>query len=71
VASLSAKENQSLAEEFSFEATRILQERSRRETLAGFGLPRVEVDFDPGGIDQGALFGIAEQLSKQLSTEVG
>ncbi len=70
IASLTPRQNEMLAAEFASEAARILQERSRRETLASFGVPMVEVDFDPGGIDEGALFGIADQLSKQLSDEV-
>jgi anion-transporting ArsA/GET3 family ATPase len=70
VPSLSARQNQSLAEEFATEAARILQERARHATLATFGVPLAEIDFDPAGIDETALFGIADQLAKQRSEEV-
>ncbi|HET9874009.1 MAG TPA: ArsA-related P-loop ATPase [Propionibacteriaceae bacterium] len=62
---------QALAEEFALEAARILSERARHEVLTSLGVPLAEIDFDPAGIDEGALFGIADQLAKQLSDEVG
>ena len=39
--------------------------------LTGLGLPLAAVATDPGGIDESALFGIAEQLRDQLGLEVG
>lgn len=62
--------NRALTDEFAVEASRMLQEGARRQALLELGLPLAEVTFDPGGIDEGALFGIAEQLGAQLVAEV-
>ncbi len=37
---------------------------------AWLGVPLAEVSFDPDGIDEGALFHIADQLGAQLTAEV-
>ena len=70
VPGLSAEQNEALAGEFAYEAARMLQEDTRRDILRELGLPLVEVSFDPGGIDEGALFDVAEQLTRQLPAEV-
>lgn len=61
--------NTALAEEFAIEATRTLDHRRHRVTLDGFGTTVAEVDFDPGGIDENAVFAIADQLRDQISLE--
>ncbi|GAA2092254.1 ArsA-related P-loop ATPase [Microlunatus panaciterrae] len=70
VPGFSARENAALAAEFSTVASRIQLERECHESLAGLGLPLVEVTYDAAGIDEGALFGIADQLAAQLPAEV-
>jgi anion-transporting ArsA/GET3 family ATPase len=66
---LTAAQSQALAEEFAVEAARTLQQLERRDRLHTWGLPVVEVAFDSAGIDDGALFTIADQLAGQLATE--
>jgi anion-transporting ArsA/GET3 family ATPase len=66
---LSVKQNQALASEFAVEAARTLQEQQRHDRLTALGLPLVEIAFDHGGIDEGAIFAIAEQLTDQMSLE--
>ena len=66
---LTIKQNQALASEFAIEAARTLQEQQRLDRLAALGLPLVEIAFDHGGIDEGAIFAIAEQLIDQMSLE--
>ena len=51
------------------EAARTLQERYRHDRLTELSLPLIQIDFDPGGIDEAAIFGIADQLSDQLPLE--
>jgi anion-transporting ArsA/GET3 family ATPase len=70
VPGLSVAQNTALAGEFAVEAGRTLQENGRRQILEELGLPLAEVSFDPDGIDEGALFHIADQLGAQLKTEV-
>ena len=70
VPGLNLMQNQALGREFEVEAARMLRESRLRGTLAQLGLPVVEVSFDPGGIDEGALFGVAEQLVAQLPDEI-
>jgi anion-transporting ArsA/GET3 family ATPase len=70
VPGLSELQNKTLAAEFSVEAARTLHQGERRETLRRLGLPLVEVSFDAAGVDEGALFSIADQLTDQLSAEV-
>jgi anion-transporting ArsA/GET3 family ATPase len=70
VPGLSPADNEILAAEFAVEAARRLQESQRRDILCELGLPLVDVRFDAGGIDDGALFAIAQQLGNQLPAEV-
>lgn len=62
-------DNKALAAEFGAEATRTLDHRRLRTVLDGFGKPVAEVAFDPGGIDETAVFAIADQLRAQLALE--
>ncbi|HEY0239172.1 MAG TPA: ArsA-related P-loop ATPase [Friedmanniella sp.] len=62
-------QNAALAAEFAVEASRTLEQQVRHERLAQLGLPLVQVDFDPLGIDAESLVGIAEQLTDQLALE--
>jgi anion-transporting ArsA/GET3 family ATPase len=71
VPGLSAKQNAALADEFAVEAARTLQQQQLHHRLTDLGLPLAQVDFDPAGIDEGAILGIAEQLRDQLSLETG
>ena len=70
VPGLTTKENSALAAEFAVEAARTLQERQRHDRLTALSLPLIQIDFDAGGIDEAAVFGIAGQLSDQLSLEL-
>ena len=69
VPSLTIKQNQALAAEFAIEAARTLQEQQRHDRLTALGLPLTQIAFDPGGIDESAIFTIAEQLTDQMSLE--
>ena len=69
VPGLTVKHNQALASEFAIEAGRTLQEQQRHDRLTALGLPLVQVAFDHGGIDEGAILAIAEQLTDQMSLE--
>ena len=62
--------NLSLAEEFAAEATRIQLQRRCHQRLVDLGLPLVEVDHDPDGIDESSLFAIADSLCRQLRAKV-
>jgi anion-transporting ArsA/GET3 family ATPase len=66
---LTTKQNQALADEFAIEAAQTQQQQQRHDRLAALGLPLAQVAFDPGGIDDGAIFTIAEQLTDQMSLE--
>ena len=66
---LTVKQNQALASEFAIEAARTLQEQQRHDRLTALGLPLIQVAFDHGGIDEGAILAIAEQLTDQMSLE--
>lgn len=70
VDALSARQNSALSAEFALEATRILQEQQRRDTLATFGVPVLDIVADPAGIDEAALFQLADQLAGQLDTQL-
>jgi anion-transporting ArsA/GET3 family ATPase len=65
-----AQHNTALAAEFAVEASRTLEQQVRHDRLQQLGLPLVQVDFDPLGIDAESLFGIAEQLTDQLALEL-
>jgi len=69
VPGLTIKQNKALATEFAIEAARTLQEQQRGARLTALGLPLVEIAFDHEGIDEGAIFAIAEQLTDQMSLE--
>jgi anion-transporting ArsA/GET3 family ATPase len=69
VPGLSLQQNAALAAEFAIEATRTRQQRDRHRRLKQLGLPLVDVNFDAAGVDQSALFLIAEQLHEQLALE--
>jgi anion-transporting ArsA/GET3 family ATPase len=69
VPGLSARQNAALADEFAVEAARIRQQQQRHHRLTDLGLPLAQVGFDPAGIDEGAIFAIAEQMREQLSLE--
>jgi anion-transporting ArsA/GET3 family ATPase len=69
ISGLTIKQNQALATEFAIEAARTLQEQQRHDRLTTLGLPLAQVAFDPGGIDEGAILAIAEQLTDQMSLE--
>jgi anion-transporting ArsA/GET3 family ATPase len=69
VPGLTIKQNQALASEFAIEAARTLQQEKRHDQLSALGLPLAQVAFDPGGIDEGAILQIAEQLTDQMSLE--
>ena len=69
VPGLTVKQNQALASEFAVEAARTLQEQQRHDRLTALGLPLMQIPFDPGGIDEGAIFAIAEQLTDQVALE--
>ncbi|SDV03680.1 Anion-transporting ATPase, ArsA/GET3 family [Microlunatus sagamiharensis] len=61
--------NRALAAEFAVEASRTLEQQVRHDRLLRLGLPLVQVDFDPLGIDAESLFAVAEQLTDQLALE--
>ena len=69
VPGLTIKQNQALASEFAIEAARTLQQEKRHDQLSALGLPLAQIAFDPGGIDEGAILAIAEQLTDQMSLE--
>ena len=69
VPGLTVKQNEALASEFAIEAARTLQEQQRHDRLTALGLPLAQIAFDPGGIDEGAIFAIAEQLTDQMILE--
>ncbi|HEX3198845.1 MAG TPA: ArsA-related P-loop ATPase [Propionibacteriaceae bacterium] len=69
VPGLTIKQNQALASEFAIEAGRTLQEQQRHDRLTALGLPLAQIAFDPGGIDEGAILAIAEQLTDQMNLE--
>jgi anion-transporting ArsA/GET3 family ATPase len=71
VPGLSARQRTALADEFAVEAARTLQQQQRHHRLTDLGLPLAQVDLDPAGIDEGAIFGIADQLRDQLRLETG
>jgi anion-transporting ArsA/GET3 family ATPase len=69
VPGLTIKQNHALAVEFAIEAARTLQEQQRHDRLTALGLPVAQIALDPEGIDESAIFTIAEQLTDQMSLE--
>ena len=69
VPGLTTQQNRALTASFALEAARTLSERERHQRLTALGLPLVEVALDPSGIDEAAVFAIAEQLRGQLRLE--
>jgi anion-transporting ArsA/GET3 family ATPase len=69
VPGLTIKQNHALAVEFAIEAARTLQEQQRHDRLTALSLPLAQIALDPGGIDESAIFTIAEQLTDQMSLE--
>ena len=69
VPGLTIKQNQALAAEFAIEAARTQQEQQRHDRLTALGIPLAQIAFDPGGIDDGAILTIAEQLTDQMNLE--
>jgi anion-transporting ArsA/GET3 family ATPase len=69
VPGLAACDNAALAAEFAVEAARTLQQRARRTTLEGLGVPVADIPFDAAGVDLGALSSIAARLHDQLQLE--
>lgn len=63
---LSNAQSKALAVEFGIDAERSLAERDCYRRLQSLQLPLVDVPHDPGGIDEGALFGIGDLLAAQL-----
>jgi anion-transporting ArsA/GET3 family ATPase len=70
VRGLTDRQNRLLTAEFADEAERTLQQRERHLRLTSLGVLLAEVAFDPAGIDEAALFSIAEQLQEQIDLEV-
>jgi hypothetical protein len=70
VRSLTDRQNRLLTAEFADEAARTLQQRERHLRLTTLGVPLAEIAFDAAGIDEAALFAIAEQLQEQIDLEV-
>ncbi|NNG19628.1 ArsA family ATPase [Naumannella sp. ID2617S] len=60
-----------LANELATEAAWIREERQCQELLRTPRLPLALIPADPGGIDQAALFQIADELRAQLPEELG
>jgi anion-transporting ArsA/GET3 family ATPase len=69
VRGLNDQQNRLLTVEFADEAARTLQQRDRHRRLTSLGVPLAEIAFDPAGIDEAALFGIADQLRDQVRIE--
>ena len=69
VRGLSPKQNLALAAEFAVGAENALQQQRRHERLGKLSVPLVQIDFDPGGIDEGSILAIADQLTGQLELE--
>lgn len=70
VPGLSSGANQLLAAEFAQDAERMLAESECRRRLVKLGLPLVDVELDPAGVDETSLFAIAETLAAQLQSEI-
>jgi anion-transporting ArsA/GET3 family ATPase len=69
VPGLTVSQNNALATDFALTAANIRQQQLRHRRLAELGLPIATVEADPAGIDEGAVFAIADQLRDQMSLE--
>lgn len=69
VPGLTRTQNTALATEFAVEAGRTGAQQSRHRRLTELGLPIAAIELDPVGIDEGAVFAIADQLRLQLDLE--
>ncbi len=69
VPGLTSKQNIALTEEFAVEAARTRQQQQRHDRLTELSLPLVQIELDPAGIDEGAIFAIGDQLTEQLILE--
>ncbi len=49
----------------------MLAEADCRRRLVKLGLPLIDVELDPAGVDETSLFAIAETLAEQLEAEIG
>jgi anion-transporting ArsA/GET3 family ATPase len=70
VPGLSEVENKGLAGEFAGDAQRLIDEYQRRQRLVALGLPIIDLDLDPLGIDEAAILAMAATLRDQLPDEV-
>jgi anion-transporting ArsA/GET3 family ATPase len=70
VRALNNEQNRLLTAEFADEAARTLQQRDRHRRLTSLGVPLAEIAFDAAGIDEAALFSIADQIRNQIPLEV-
>src|SRR5215218_1072206 len=71
VRALNDQQNRLLTAEFADEPARTLQQRDRHRRLTSLGVPLAEIAFDAAGIDEAALFSIADQIRNQIPLEVG
>ncbi len=69
VPGLTRTQNAALAAEFAVEADRTGAQQSRHRRLTGLGLPIAAIELDPMGVDEGAVFVIADALRLQLDLE--
>jgi anion-transporting ArsA/GET3 family ATPase len=69
VRALNDQQNRLLTAEFADEAARTLQQRDRHRRLTSLGVPLAEIAFDAAGIDEAALFSIADQIRNQIPLE--
>ena len=69
VPGLTPKQNSALTAEFAIAAGQRLSQLERHDRLRALALPLAQIRFDEGGIDVGAVYAIAEQLSEQLELE--
>lgn len=69
VPGLTPKQNSALTAEFAIAAGQRLSQLERHDRLRALALPLAQIRLDEGGIDVGAVYAIAEQLSEQLELE--
>ena len=51
------------------DAGQVGPEQQRHDRLTALAVPLVQISLDHGGIDEGAIFAIAEQLTDQMNLE--